>query len=225
MIRAVAQGRSPITDPVDAWLDRLNVPPDAVRAILRRHAGHPRAQMMTHSDVGRLLAVLVRVTRGMRVLEIGTFVGVSAAWMAAALPPGGMLDTLEIDDQTADVAERNLAGAGLSDCVRVLRGPALATLSRFQDRVYDLAYIDADKPGYPAYLEQCIRLVRMGGVIVADNLFLSGRAAEPGPADADARAMRTAADGAAADPRLATAALSIGDGLLVATVLGEACGT
>jgi predicted O-methyltransferase YrrM len=220
----MAQGRTPITAPVDAWLDRLNAPPDAVTAILRRHAGHPRAQMMTHSDVGRLLAVLVRVTGGRRVLEIGTFVGVSAAWMATSLPPGGMLDTLEIDDQTADVAERNLAGAGLSGRVRVHRGPAFATLSRFPDGVYDLAYIDADKPGYPDYLEQCIRLVRPGGVIVADNLFLGGRAAAPDADEEGARAMRVAADGAAADPRLATAALGIGDGLLVATVLGEARG-
>ena len=216
----MAQRRYEISDPVSTWLDHLNAPPAAVTAILARHADHPRAEMMTHPDVGRLLAVLVRVTGGRRVLEVGTFVGISAAWIAGGLAPGGRLDTLEIDDATADIAERNLAQAGMADRVRVHRGQALATLAQFAPDTYDLAYIDADKPNYPAYIEACIGLVRPGGVIVADNLFLSGRAAEPDSTDDGAMAMRAAADGAGSDQRLATAALSIGDGVLVATVLG-----
>ena len=216
----MAQRRYEISDPVSTWLDQLNAPPPAVAAILARHADHPRSQMMTHSDVGRLIAVLVRVTGGRRVLEVGTFVGVSAAWIAGALAPGGRLDTLEIDDATADIAEHNLAQAGMSDRVRVHRGQALETLARFAPQTYDLAYIDADKPNYPAYIEACIRLVRPAGVIVADNLFLSGRAAEPNSTDDGAVGMRAAADRAGSDPRLVTAALSIGDGVLVATVLG-----
>ena len=165
----MADRRLEITDVSAAWLDRLNTPPDAVAAILREHADHPRAQMMTHPDVGRLLATLVRITGGRRALEIGTFVGVSAVWIAGALAPDGILDTLEIDDETADIAERNVARSSMADRVRVHRGPALQTLARFGDAAYDLAYIDADKPGYPAYLEESARLVRPGGVIVADN--------------------------------------------------------
>ncbi len=216
----MAQRRLEITDSIGAWLDELNAPPDAVAAILAQHADHPRAQMMTHPDVGRLLAALVRITGGRRVLEIGTFVGVSAVWMAGALTPDGVLDTLEIDDAAADIAERSTRRSGMADRVNVHRGPALATLAGFEDGTYDVAYIDADKPGYPAYLGECARLVRPGGVIVADNLFLGGRTVERDTADEGALAMREAAERAASDPRLTTVALSIGDGVLLAVVAG-----
>lgn len=216
----MAQQRLTITDPIATWLDILNAPPEAVGVILAEHADHPRAQMMTHPDVGRLLAALVRSTGGRRVLEIGTFVGVSTVWMAGALVPGGTLDTLEIDDASADIAERNVRRGGMADRVTVHRGPALATLTGFVAGIYDLAYIDADKPGYPAYLSECTRLVRPGGVIVADNLFLSGRTVDSETTDAGALAMRKMAAHAATDLRLTTAALSIGDGVLL-TVVGE----
>jgi predicted O-methyltransferase YrrM len=81
-----------------------------------------------------------------------------------------------------------------------------------------MAYIDADKPGYPVYLRECARVVRPGGVIVADNLFLGGRAAKPDTKDEGVVAMRRAAEDSASDPRLTTAALSIGDGVLLAIV-------
>ncbi len=216
----MAQRRLEITDPIAAWLDRLNGPPDAVAHILAEYADHPRAQMMTHPDVGRLLAALVRSTGGRRVLEIGTFVGVSAVWMAGALTPDGMLDTLEIDGATAGIAERNIARSGVANCVTVYRGAALATLAEFADDTYDLAYIDADKPGYPAYLHECTRLVRPGGVIVADNLFLGGRTVDEDTTDEGATAMRGTAEHAVSDPRLTTAALAIGDGVLL-VVVGE----
>ena len=216
----MAQRRLEITDPIAAWLDRLNGPPEAVAHILAEYADHPRAQMMTHPDVGRLLAALVRSTGGRRVLEIGTFVGVSAVWMAGALTPGGMLDTLEIDVATADIAEQNVARSGEANRVTVYRGAALATLAGFADDTYDLAYIDADKPGYPVYLRECTRLVRPGGVIVADNLFLGGRTVDETTLDEGATAMRATAEHAASDPRLTTAALAIGDGVLLA-IVGE----
>ena len=104
--------------------------------------------------------------------------------------------------------------------VTVYRGAALATLARFADDTYDLAYIDADKPGYPAYLRECMRLVRPGGVIVADNLFLAGRTVDKATTDEGATAMRATAEHAASDPRLTTVALAIGDGVLLA-VVGE----
>ncbi len=214
----MAQRRLEITDSIGAWLDELNAPPEAVAAILERHAEHPRAEMMTHPDVGRLLASLVAMTGGRRVLEIGTFVGVSAVWMAGALSHGGVLDTLEIDAETAGIAEQEIAGSGLADRVTVHRGPALQTLAGLDDESYDVAYIDADKPSYPAYLRECARLVRPGGVIVADNLFQSGRAAEADTTDERAVAVREAAQVAASDPRLSTVALSIGDGVLLAIV-------
>ena len=110
--------RSPPTS--TAW---PRVPAD-LQALYREMEGDERARMMTHPDLGALLEALVRATGGRAVLEVGTFVGTSAAWMARALAPGGRIDTLEADPDRADRAEAFLARAGLGDRVRVHRGPA-----------------------------------------------------------------------------------------------------
>ena len=126
----MALDRLPIDEPLAAYLDGLaRVPPD-LEALYREMEGDERAQMMTHPDLGALLEALVRATGGRAVLEIGTFVGTSAAWMARALAPGGRIDTLEADAARADRAEAFLARAGLADRVRVHRGPAAETLPR-----------------------------------------------------------------------------------------------
>lgn len=121
---------------------------------------------------GRLLQVLALMIGARRILEIGTLGGYSATWLARALPPGGKLISLEIDEHHAAVARRNLAAAGLDATVEVRVGPALETLRAMQqegEAPFDLAFIDADKDGYVAYLEQAVALVRDGGLILADN--------------------------------------------------------
>jgi predicted O-methyltransferase YrrM len=121
---------------------------------------------------GRLLQLLARMIGAQRILEIGTLGGYSAIWLARALPPGGKLVSLEIDEHHAAVARRNLAAAGLAAVVEVRVGPALTALAAMQqagDAPFDLAFIDADKDGYVAYLEKALALVRDGGLILADN--------------------------------------------------------
>jgi len=151
------------------------------------------------------------------VLEIGTFLGVSAAWMASALSPGGRLDTLESDDAHADDAEAWLARSGLAAAVRVLRGPAAGTLPDLPDGAYDLCYIDADKPGYPGYLEHAVRLVRPGGFIVADNVLYDGEVVAPRPGP-EATALLAYSRAALDHPRLRTVVLGIGDGVALSVV-------
>jgi predicted O-methyltransferase YrrM len=153
------------------------------------------------------------------VLEIGTFVGTSAAWMARALGPGGHIDTLEADPARADRAEAFLARAGLAGSVRVHRGPAIETLPGLPDAAYDLCYIDADKAGYPAYLEQSVRLVRPGGLILADNVLSGGRVALPEAERGESAAALAEFTRAAIDhPRLVTTVLTIGDGVSLSAV-------
>lgn len=203
--------RTPITPDLAAWLDSVQPVPAPVADLHRRMAGDEWENMMTHPDLGALLQVLVRATGGHRVLEIGTFVGTSALWMTTALAPDGHLDCLEADPHRADTAATNLREAGYHDQVTIHVGPALDTL-RGLGPGYDLAYIDADKPSYPAYLRECSRLVRPGGIIVADNMFgASGDAAQ-------VAAMRDFAAGALVDEALVTAVLPIGDGITVSTV-------
>jgi predicted O-methyltransferase YrrM len=216
----VALDRLPIDGPLAAYLDGLaRVPPD-LEALYREMADDDWAQMMTHPDLGVLLEALVRATGGRAVLEIGTFVGTSAAWMARALGPGGRVDTLEADPERAARAEATLARLGMAERVRVHRGPALGTLPGLADGAYDLCYIDADKTGYPAYLGHAVRLVRPGGLILADNVLSGGRVALPDDErDDSARALAEFTRAAVDHPRLVTTVLTVGDGVSLSVVL------
>ena len=217
----MALDRLDLSDPaLSAYLDGLARIPDDLAALYREMEGHERAQMMTHPELGALLEVLARATGGRAVLEIGTFVGTSAGWMARGLAPEGHIDTLEYDDANADRAEAWFARCGLADRVQVHRGPAGATLPRLPDGVYDLCYIDADKTGYVGYLEHAVRLVRRGGLIVADNVLASGRVAAPaGERDESAEALAAFTEAALEHPRLATSVLTVGDGITLSVLL------
>jgi len=216
----MALDRLPIDEPLSAYLDGLARVPPEIAGLHRRMEDDEHARMMTHPDLGALLAVLVRATGGRAVLEVGTFVGTSAAWMARALAPGGHIDTLEADPDRAERAEAFFADAGLADRVRVHRGPAYQTLGRLADGAYDLCYIDADKPGYVAYLEHAVRLVRPGGLILADNVLAGGRVAhDPSERDESATALAEFTRAALAHPRLETAVLTVGDGVTLSVVL------
>jgi predicted O-methyltransferase YrrM len=138
--------------------------------------------------------------------------------MAGGLCPDGHVDTLEASDEYADLAEGWFRTIGLADRITVHRGPAADTLPRLVDGAYDLAYIDADKAGYPAYLEQALRLVRRGGLIVADNAFQGGRIAAPADDDERAAGMRRYTETAMSHPGLVSALLTVGDGVVVSAV-------
>jgi predicted O-methyltransferase YrrM len=215
----VASDRIVIDEALGDHLDALARVPDVIAALHHEMDGDPDEAMMTHPDLGALLEVLTRATGGRRVLEVGTFVGTSAAWMARGLAPGGHIDTLEADAARADRAEDFLTRAGVGDRVTVHRGPAADTLPGLTTGAYDLCYIDADKTGYAAYLEHAVRLVRPGGLVVADNVLASGRVALP-PADRDPRAAALAAFTRVAvdHPRLVTSVLTVGDGITLSVV-------
>lgn len=215
----MALSRLPIDERLSAYLDGLAPIPAEIAGLYRRMEDDEHAQMMTHPDLGALLAVLVRAGGGRAVVEVGTFVGTSAAWMAPALAPGGHIDSLEADPARAERAEAFFADAGLADRVRVHRGPAAQTLPLLDDGAYDLCYIDADKVGYLAYLEHAVRLVRPGGLIVADNVLAGGRVAhEPSERDESAAALAEFTRVAMAHPRLVTTVLTVGDGVTLSAV-------
>ena len=201
-----------------AYLDDVTPIPDHIAERYRAHADHPTPEMMTHPELGRLLMVLTRATGGGRVLEIGTFVGISAAWIAEGLAPEGRLDSLELDPARAADAGRWL-GEVTGGRVTVHAGPALDTLPLLEDGAYDLCYIDADKTGYPAQLVHASRLVRTGGLIVADNVLAQGRVADPAADDPAVVAIRAFTEAALTDDGLATVVAGIGDGVTVSVRL------
>ncbi len=173
----------------------------------------PAIQVST--DTGRLLATLIEAIGAIRVLEVGTLFGYSGVWLARALPPHGHLDTLELSDMHADAAEEWFARAGLTDRVTVHRGPALDTLDGL-DGPYDAVFIDAAKAEYTAYTDHAARLLRPGGILLADNAIWSGKVADPAITDTDTEGIRRFHDRVSRDPAWASTVVPVGDGVCVA---------
>ena len=196
---------------VDELITGLLVGHDPVLAAAERAAeaaGLPPIGLT--APQGKFLHLLARATGASRLLELGTLAGVSAIWLARALPPGGRLTTLELDPAFAAVAQANLERAGLAERVDVLVGPALETLPTL-DGPFDLAFLDADKATMPEQLELVLPRVRPGGVVVCDNVVRRGAVADPDTTDPVARGARGALELLAADPRVdATALQTVG---------------
>jgi predicted O-methyltransferase YrrM len=121
---------------------------------------------------GKLLHMLALIVGAKRILEIGTLGGYSGIHFARAIPEGGQLITLEIDQHHADVARSNFERAGVSDKVEVKIGPAadsLRQLAAANEPQFDIIFVDADKGGYVEYLQLSLPLLREGGLLLADN--------------------------------------------------------
>jgi caffeoyl-CoA O-methyltransferase len=173
-------------------------------------ASLPVPEMLSGPVVGRLLETLVFLKAPKLVLEIGTYSGGSALWMVRGLPPGGRIVTCEISPETADFARRHIEAAGEQERIDLRVGPALETVDSLEGP-FDFVFIDADKPGYPGYLDAVLPKLAPDGLIVADNTLRGGTVLEPD--DEGGRAMAAFNDRAASDPALLTVQLTVRDGL------------
>jgi predicted O-methyltransferase YrrM len=192
--------------PIEKYIESLFIEHDPVLAqnlADAESAGLPQIQVSPNQ--GRLLYLLTRMSGARRVLEIGTLGGYSTTWFARALPYGGTVTTLEVDRTHADVARRSVDRAGVGARVTIEVGPGAQTMQRFiaqRHAPFDLIFIDADKPGYPEYLDLSVKLSRPGTVIIADNLIRDGAVLEEKPDEENARAARVFNAKLAADARL-----------------------
>jgi len=216
---------------VDRYITDLFVPPDpALDGALRDSAAAGLPAINVAPNQGKFLHLLARIRGARNILEIGTLGGYSTIWLARALPAGGRLVTLEADPAHAEVARANIVRAGLADAVELRLGPALGTLPRLVAEgrgPFDFVFIDADKEGYPDYLEWSLRLSRPGTVIVADNVVRKGAVAVPAGEDTRVQGARKFNELLAADPRVtATVIQTVGskgyDGFAIAVVTGGA---
>jgi caffeoyl-CoA O-methyltransferase len=170
--------------PTDALLDYLatvGARPDAVLERVRSETSTmPRAGMQVAPEQGALLELLARLIGAHRILEVGTFTGYSAICLARGLAPGGQLICLEVDEEYADIARRNLDDASVGDRVEIRIGPAADSLRDIpEEPSFDLAFIDADKTGYPEYYEAVLARIRPGGLILLDNMLQHGGVLDP----------------------------------------------
>lgn len=173
----------------DSYFEQLFVGDDAVlsAALAASDAAGLPAVSVSPSQ-GKLLYLLALSKRARRILEIGSLGGYSAIWLARALPDGGQLISLEVDRQAAEVAQENLAAAGFAAVAEVRLGFARQTLQQMvsdNEPPFDLIFIDADKMGYPDYLEWSLRLSGPGTMIIADNVVQGGYVVDAASDDPD----------------------------------------
>jgi caffeoyl-CoA O-methyltransferase len=178
------------------------------------------------SSQGKFLHVLVQLCQASRILEIGTLAGYSTIWMARALPPGGVLISIENNKEHAAIARRNVDRAGLSRIVEVRVGDAQAVLKGLEQEdvaPFDVVFIDADKVSYDRYFRHALKLTRKGSLIVADNVIRQGRILQAGISDSNVLGARRFLQTLAKSKRVSAAIVQMvgakgHDGMAIAVV-------
>ncbi|MGH3472954.1 MAG: O-methyltransferase [Nocardioidaceae bacterium] len=175
------------------------------------------AGMQIGEDEGQLLTMLARLTGARKAVEVGTFTGFSSMCIARGLADGGSLLCCDVSKEWTQIGQRAWAAAGLADRIELRIGPALDTLRALPAQPeFDLAFIDADKPGYAAYWAELVPRVRPGGLLLADNVLWSGRITDPEVTDENTLGLRAFNDVVAADDRVDVLVLTAFDGLTIA---------
>jgi predicted O-methyltransferase YrrM len=202
----VSESQAALWSEVDRYVgERLIGEDDALDCALRASAEAGLPPIAVSPPQGKLLHLLARSLGARRALEIGTLGGYSTIWLGRALAEGGRLVTLEADARYAELAEANVARAGLSAVVDIRVGPALETLPVLageQPEPFDLVFIDADKIHTPDYYEWALRLTRPGSLIVADNVVRDGAIVDFDGDDPGGLGARRLHELLAADPRV-----------------------
>ncbi|MCP3798608.1 O-methyltransferase [Allokutzneria sp. A3M-2-11 16] len=166
---------------------------------------------------GAALSFLAAALQAKAVVEVGTGAGTSGIWLLRGMVEDGVLTSIDIQPEHQRAARQAFAAAGFpAGRTRLIHGEALDVLPRLTDGGYDLVFVDGAKAEYPKYLEEGVRLLRPGGVIVFDNALWGGRVADPTEQDLATNALREVARLAREDERVVPVLLPVGDGLLAA---------
>ena len=170
--------------------------------------------MQISPEQGSFMTMFTRLIGAQDAVEIGTFTGYSSLAIARGLPADGHLLCCDVSEEWTATARRYWERAGVSDRITLEIGPAAETLGALPEgEQFDLAFIDADKPGYIEYYEQIVQRLRPNGVILVDNVLFHGSVIDPDAHDESAQGIRAFNDHVMADPRVECVMLAIGDGL------------
>ena len=207
-----------VPDAVERYLAELNTAGDPVLDAIA--AGNvTRGLPLVDAEVGALLRVLATSMGATRMLEIGTAIGYSGIWLARALPAGGMLVTMEFNEERAREARENFARAGVSDRVSVVTGDAQLKIAKVSGP-FDLIFQDGDKTLYTPLLDRLVALLRPGGLLITDNVLWDGKVV-PGFStgahedDVDTRAIAEYNRRVSAHPHLLTSIIPLRDGVSI----------
>ena len=212
---------TPLTDRLYDYALSVGLREPAVLRELREETGRLKnGEWQIAPEQGPLLALLVKLLGATKCLEVGTFTGYSALWVADALPPRGRLVCLDVSEEFTAIARQYWAKAGLADRIDLRLGPAADALDQLladgHAGSFDYAFIDADKATYDRYYEQCLELVRPCGLIAVDNTLWDGKPADPAVTDADTAAIRALNAKLHSDERIDLCFLPFADGLTLA---------
>lgn len=188
---------------------------ELLTALLQKtYAEREDRQMISGFYQGRLLAMLSKMVQPRRILEIGTFTGYSALCLAEGLTEDGKLITLDTNASTTETAREFWAQTQFYSKIESYLGDALEIIPVLNE-TFDLVFIDADKPSYIDYYEAVFPKVRIGGIIIADNILRGGRVLKAEKADDDSVAPHDFNKKIQADGRVSNIILTVRDGLTV----------
>ncbi|MFT3880129.1 MAG: class I SAM-dependent methyltransferase [Gemmatales bacterium] len=194
--------------------------PEVFRELREETGKLADGEMQIAPEQGPLLAMLVQLLGAKNGLEIGTFTGYSALWVASVLPADGRLICCDVSEEFTSLARKYWAKAGLASKIDLRLAPALETLAQLRNEgksnFFDYAFIDADKVNYDAYYEACLQLVRPGGLIAIDNTLWDGKVADMSVNDPDTVAIRNLNAKIHGDSRVSLCFLPMADGLTLA---------
>ncbi|TNE38986.1 MAG: methyltransferase domain-containing protein [Sphingomonadales bacterium] len=210
-----------MTENVLDYLANVGVREDRVLTKCRTEtAVMPNALMQISPEQGGFMQMLVRLIRAHRCIEVGVFTGYSSLAVALALPADGHITALDVSEEYTSKARKYWKEAGVDKMIDLHVAPATETLQKLIEEgaagSYDFAFIDADKPGYDAYYEACLELLRPGGLIAIDNVLWSGNVADPEATDENTMALKALNQKVHDDERVDMALVPIGDGLTLA---------
>lgn len=194
--------------------------PDVFRELREETSKLADREMQIAPEQGSLLAMLVQLLGARNCLEIGTFTGYSALWVASALPPEGKLICCDVSEEFTALARTFWKKAGVAEKIDLRLGPALATLDQLRrngiNNHFDFAFIDADKINYDSYYETCLDLIRPGGLIAIDNTLWDGKVADANVNDTDTVAIRNLNEKIHSDHCVSLCFLPFADGMTLA---------
>ena len=204
-------------DQISDYISSLFTSEDASLLSVRQDSSkHGLPTINIKPEEGRFLQFLARASGARKAVEIGTLGGYSGIWIARGLLPGGKLITLDKETKHAEVAQMHFAEAGLSEVIEVRIGDAHDLLVQLTaEGPFDFVFIDAEKPGYPAYFDWALENLRPGGIIAAHNAFRKGSVAGFGKDDENSELMRQFNRQVANESRLISTIYPAGDGTLI----------
>ncbi len=205
-------------DALEAYLrENFAIEDDVLTTIRENIAASGLPQMSINPEDGRFLEFIVAASGARLALEIGTLGGYSGAWIARGLPDDGRLITIELNPEHASVAVNNFRLAGLAERVDIRVGDAHQMLPELStEGPFDFIFIDAEKMGYPAYLDWALENLQPGGIVAGHNAFGHGDVVNAADTSERTEALRAFNRRLAEDPRMVSLIFPAGDGMAVA---------